>query len=138
MNSTFRLEIIASDRVFYNGLCEHMVFPAPDGQYGVLPGHEPLVTTIKPGELKYRVNNEWRYAAVSAGFVEIMPEFAVILADYVELPEEIDSKRADAAKQRALERMKQKQSIVEYYQTEAALNRAMNRLKVSRRNFKDI
>ena len=67
-----------------------------------------------------------------------MPQFAVILADYVEFPEEIDIKRAKEAKMRAQERMKQKQSVIEYYRTQAALNRAMNRLKVSGKRFKDM
>ena len=51
MGKTFHLEIIASDRVFYDGECEHVVFPALDGQYGVLAGHDALVTAIKAGEL---------------------------------------------------------------------------------------
>ena len=84
------------------------------------------------------VDGKWHYAAVSDGFAEVMPKFAVILADYVELPEEIDAKRAAAARDRAEERMKQKQSIIEYYHTQAALNKAMNRLKVSRKHFKDV
>ena len=138
MGKTFHLEIIASDRVFYDGECEHVVFPALDGQYGVLAGHDALVTAIKAGELKYLVDGKWHYAAVSDGFAEVMPKFAVILADYVELPEEIDAKRAEAARDRAEERMKQKQSIIEYYHTQAALNKAMNRRKVSRKHFKDV
>jgi len=136
MSKNFRLEIIASDRVFYEGDCEHLVFSALDGLYGVLPGHEPLVTVLKAGELKYKVDGKWHYAAITTGFIEIKPTFAVIMADYAELPGEIDMVRADAARIRAAERMKQKQSILEYYRTEAALNRAMSRLKVSRKNFK--
>ncbi|MBR6670933.1 MAG: F0F1 ATP synthase subunit epsilon [Ruminococcus sp.] len=138
MSKTFQLDIIASDRVFYSGECEELVFPALDGLYGVLPLHEPLVTAVSPGELKYKVDGKWYYAAVSNGFAEIMPQFAVILADYVEFPEEIDIKRAKEAKMRAQERMKQKQSVIEYYRTQAALNRAMNRLKVSGKRFKDM
>ena len=68
--------------------------------------------------------------------MEVMPEFAVILADSCELPEEIDLKRAEEARLRAEEQMRQKQSIMEYYHTQAALNRAMNRLKVSQKHFK--
>ena len=58
------------------------------------------------------------------------------LADSCELPEEIDIKRAEEARERAEEKLRQKQSIKEYYQTQAALNRAMNRLKVSQKHFK--
>ena len=136
MAKSFHLEIIASDRVFYVGDCEHLVVTAFDGLLGILPGHEPLVTSLPTGELKYMVDGKWRYAAISEGFMEVMPEFAVILADSCELPEEIDIKRAEEARLRAEEQMRQKQSIMEYYHTQAALNRAMNRLKVSQKHFK--
>jgi F-type H+-transporting ATPase subunit epsilon len=133
---TFELEIVATDRIFYKGECEHLVITAIDGLLGILPGHEPLVTTLPSGELKYMVDGKWRYAAISDGFIQVMPDKSVILADSCELPEEIDIKRAEEARQRAEERLRQKQSIQEYYQTQAALNRAMNRLKVSQKHFK--
>ena len=136
MAKTFELEIVATDRIFYKGECEHLVITAIDGLLGILPGHEPLVTALPSGELKYMVDGKWRYAAISDGFIQVMPDKSVILADSCELPEEIDLKRAEEAKQRAEERLRQKQSIQEYYQTQAALNRAMNRLKVSQKHFK--
>ncbi|MBQ9898908.1 MAG: ATP synthase F1 subunit epsilon [Ruminococcus sp.] len=135
MAKTFHLDIISTDRIFYEGECEHLVITAIDGLLGILPGHEALVTALPPGELKYMVGGKWRYAAISEGFIQVMPEFAVILADSCELPEEIDIKRAEEARQRAEEKLRQKQSIVEYYHTQAALNRAMNRLKISKKHF---
>ncbi len=136
MAKTFHLEIIASDRVFFVGETEHLVITAIDGLLGIMAGHEPLVTALPTGELKYMVNGKWQYAAISEGFIEVMPDHAIILADNCELPEEIDIKRAEEARARAEERLRQKQSIKEYYQTQAALNRAMNRLKVSQKHFK--
>lgn len=136
MAKTFYLEIIASDRIFFQGDCEHLVITAIDGLLGILAGHEPLVTSLPTGELKYMTDGEWRYAAISEGFIEVMPDRAVILADSCELPEEIDIKRAEEARQRAEEMLRQQQSIREYYETQAALNRAMNRLKISQKHFK--
>ncbi len=136
MAKTFHLEIIATDRIFYEGDCEHLVITAIDGLMGIMAGHEPMVTSLPTGELKYMVDGKWRYAAISDGFIQVMPDKSVILADSCELPEEIDIKRAEEAKERAQEKMRQKQSIKEYYQTQAALNRAMNRLKVSQKHFK--
>ena len=133
MAKSFHLEIIASDRVFYEGNCEHLVITAIDGLIGIMYGHEPLVTSLPTGELKYMVDGEWHYAAISEGFI---PESSIILADSCELPEEIDIKRAEEARERAEERLRQKQSIMEYYHTQAALNRAINRLKVSQKHFK--
>ncbi len=136
MAKTFKLEIIATDRIFFQGETEHLVITAIDGLMGIMAGHEPLVTVLPTGELKYMVDGQWKYAAISEGFIQVQPDRAVILADSCELPEEIDIKRAEEAKQRAEEALRQKQSIVEYYQTQAALNRAMNRLKVSQKHFK--
>ncbi len=136
MAKTFHLEIIAANRIFYQGECEHLVITAIDGLLGIMAGHEPLVTVLPTGELKYMVNGQWHYAAISEGFIQVMPESSVILADTCELPEEIDIKRAEEAKERAQEQLRQKQSIHEYYQTQAALNRAMNRLKISQKHFK--
>ncbi len=135
MAKTFDLEIIASDRPFFKGDCEMLVFPGIDGEYGILPNHEAMVTCLNAGELRFKVDGEWTNVAVSDGFVEIMPNFVVLIADTVEKPEEIDIKRAEKAKIRAEERLRQKQSIKEYYQTQAALNRAMSRLKVTNRHM---
>lgn len=135
MAKTFQLEIIASDHPFFKGECEMLSFPGLDGEFGVLPNHESMVTCVKEGELRFKVDGEWKYAAVSNGFVEIMPQYVVLLADTVERPEDIDINRANQARMRAEERLRQKQSTKEYYHTKLALDRAMNRLKVTKRHM---
>ena len=130
--STFYLEIICPERQFYIGPAEALVFPAVDGEMGVYPGHEPAVTAVEPGELRYKVDGKWEPAAVGAGFVEIKPDYVILLVGFAEHPEEIDRKRAEAARERAEERLRQKQSIHEYYHSKAALARAMARLKTRR------
>ncbi len=129
MVKTFHLDIIASDKYFFSGECEELVFPATDGSCGILPNHEPMLSCLDAGELRFKVDGEWKKAVVSDGFLEIMPTFVKLLADTVEKPEDIDFKRAQAAKERAEERLRQKLSIQQYYHTQAALNRAMARLK---------
>ena len=135
MASTFSLVIVSPYRQFFKGEAQELVFSALDGQHGILPMHEPMVTTLRAGELKFKVDGEWKYAACSDGFVEVMPTYVVMLADTVEWPEEIDLNRAEAAKERAEERMRQNQSQHEYYQAQAALSRAMARLKIGRHNY---
>ena len=81
MAKTFQLEIIATDRIFFRGECEHLVITAIDGLLGIMAGHEPLVTVLPTGELKYMVDGVWKYAAISEGFIQVMPDKAVILAD---------------------------------------------------------
>jgi F-type H+-transporting ATPase subunit epsilon len=135
MAKTFNLEIIASDHPFFKGDCETLVFPGLDGEFGILPNHEEMVTCLTAGEIRFKVNGEWQYAAVSDGFIEITGSYVVLIADTVERPEEIDVNRAEEAKMRAEERLRQKLSNQEYYHSKTALNRAMNRLKVTKRHI---
>ena len=65
MAKTFHLEIIATDRIFFSGEVEHLVITAIDGLIGILAGHEPLVTSLPTGELKYLVDGEWKYSGCS-------------------------------------------------------------------------
>ena len=130
--NTFYLEIITPEIDIRIGPAEALVLPAVDGQMGVYPGHEPAVTAIEPGELRYKAEGKWEPAAVGAGFAEIKPDYVILLVGFAEHPEEIDRRRAEAAKERAEERLRQKQSIHEYYHSKAALARAMARLKARR------
>ena len=128
----FHVKIISSNRTFYEGVYHCLILPAVDGEMGIYPGHEPVVTVIEPGELRYKAEGQWEPAAVGSGFAEIKPDYVILLVSSAEHPEEIDRKRAEAAKARAEECLRQKQSIHEYYHSKAALARAMARLKTRR------
>ena len=136
---TFSLKIISSDKIFYEGPCQYLTVPAPDGQKGVLPHHENMVIAVDPGELHFKTpDGEWVTAAGSMGFAEIMNNRVSVLVNTAERPEDIDVKRAEEAKERAEERLRQKQSIQEYHLSQASLARAMARLKASRNKHGDI
>ena len=128
-DATFYLEIITPERQFYIGPAQALVLPIVDGEMGVHAGHEPAATALEPGELRYKVDGKWELAAVGSGFAEIKPDYVILLASFAEHPEEIDRNRAEAAKRRAEERLRQKQSLREYHHSQAALARAMARLK---------
>ena len=129
---TFGLKIIASDRVFYIGRCRKLILPAPDGKMGILPDHENMVIAISVGDARMEIEEgSWVDIAVGAGFAEVVNNRVTILVDTAERPEEIDVRRAEEAKERAEEQLRQKQSLQEYYRTQASLARAMNRLKQS-------
>ena len=131
---TFGLKIIASDKVFYEGRCRKLIIPAPDGQKGILPNHENMVIAIVVGTAKVQLagEDEWRDLAVGTGFAEIVNNRVTLLVDTAERPEDIDIRRAQEQQERAEEQMRQKQSIQEYYHTQASLARAMNRLRVEK------
>ena len=130
MASTFYLEMVSPQDVFFSGNARQVILPGVDGAYGVLPDHEPMVTASMAGIVRYQDEaGNWQEAVASDGCVEVMPERVIVLAATLERPEDIDRNRALAAKQRAEERLRQKQSQYEYYQTQAALARALARLK---------
>ena len=133
MAKEFNLKITTCDRSFYDGPCESIVLPAIDGEHGVLADHEPMVTAIVCGECRFTANGTQNIIAVGQGFAEIKPEQVEVIVDTAEYPEEIDARRAVEAKIRAEEAMRQKQSILEYNHSQAALSRAMTRLKVKGR-----
>ena len=91
----FHLEVVTPDRQFYIGDADSLVLPAIDGYMGVEAGHEPVVTAVVPGELKYRSEGAWTHAVVSQGLAEIMPDRVMVLTTSAERPEEIDLHRAE-------------------------------------------
>ena len=131
--SSFSLRIIASDHVFYDGSCEILTVPAHDGPVSILAHHEAMMMATQEGEVRFRPagSTEWQEAVVGIGIVQVVNNRALMVVDSAERPEEIDVRRAQEALERAEEQMRQKQSIQEYYHTQASLARAMNRLKLA-------
>ena len=130
---TFGLKIIASDKVFYEGRCRKLIIPAPDGEKGILPNHENMVIAVTVGIGRMEAEEgKWQEVALGGGFAEIVNNRVTLLVDTAERPEEIDVRRAEEQRERAEEQMRQKQSIQEYYHTQASLARAMNRLRLAR------
>ncbi len=131
---TFKLEIVAIDKVFFSGDAESLVFPAFDGERGVLAGHETMVSAVKSGELRFKANGKTHVIACGDGLVEILGDRVVLICDFAERPEDIDVLRAEHAKERAQERIRARRSEIEFVHSQAALARAMARLKVTRKN----
>ena len=133
MSETFGLEIYASNKLAYAGRAQKLIIPAVDGEQGFLAHHANVVAAIIPGEMRIEDadGNEYVFA-VSSGFVEMINNRAKLFCLTVERPEEIDIRRAEEARDRAEEQLRQKQSIVEYHRSQAALARAMTRLRVTK------
>ena len=129
-NSSFLLRIITPDRVFYENQVKMVEFNTTEGEIGVLPGHIPLTVIIKPGILNITEGEGDKEAALHAGFAEILPEQVTILAEIIEWPEEIDEERAEAARERADERLRSRTPETDIARAETALQRAMARINV--------
>jgi len=129
-DKTFTLRIITPERVFYEGTAEMVEFNTTEGQIGIYPGHIPLTVIVKPGILRIHEKEGERIAALHSGFAEILPDGISILAEIVEWPDEIDEKRAEAALQRAKERINSKHANLDLARAETALQRAIARITV--------
>ncbi|MFQ6099991.1 MAG: ATP synthase F1 subunit epsilon [Anaerolineae bacterium] len=127
-----KLTIVSPERELYSGEVDIVLVPGVEGQLGILPKHAPLITQLAEGELCTRVGEEEYYFAIHGGFMHVLPDEVIVLADMAERADEIDEARAEAARQRALE-MLGTVPPEERRLTEVALRRSQVRLKVARR-----
>jgi F-type H+-transporting ATPase subunit epsilon len=128
---SLQVEIVTAERLVFTGEATAVVAPGSEGQLGILPYHAPLMTSLAPGELVVRNENQETVMAVSGGFIEVRPDRVIILADQAERAEEIDTERAEAARKRAEERVGKEE--FDAARVEASLRRALIRLQVAER-----
>lgn len=128
-------DIITQERTVYSEQADYVSLPGTEGVMGILPNHAPLLTALTFGEVKIRRDGDEQYFAIGGGFAEVQPDKVIVLADSAEQADEIDFDRAQEARERAEQAMKEGVSddATNYAQIEAALRRAQIRVDVSRR-----
>ena len=131
-DKTFRLEIVAPNRTFYEGDVTMVELTTTEGNVGIYAEHIPMTMIVAPGVLTITEPQGKKKASLISGFMEIEKEKVTILAETVEWPEEIDLDRAKAAYKRAMERLNGHQDEVNTARAEAALKRALAREKVAK------
>ncbi|PYS26685.1 MAG: F0F1 ATP synthase subunit epsilon [Acidobacteria bacterium] len=127
------LTIVTPERAIVHEQVDELEIPGAEGYLGVLPGHAPLFSELKVGELGYRKGDRWFFLSVAWGFVEVLPNQVRILAETAERAQEIDLERAERAKRRAEERIAKGGEDVDYDRALVALERALIRIQVSRK-----
>ena len=128
---SIHLEIVTPERRLVSEVADEVVLPGSEGSLGVLPGHTPLLTTLGIGELTYRRGGDRRYLAIAWGFVEVLPDRVSVLAEIAERAEGIDRERAAAARDRALQRLRERTAETDFKRAQVALQKALIRLQVS-------
>jgi len=128
-----QLSIVTPERSLLNEQVDELLIPGADGYLGVLPGHAPLFTELKVGELSYRKGNTWTSLAVAWGFAEVLPDQVRVLAETAERAQEIDLERATRAKERAEQRLSKGGGDVDYDRALIALQRALIRIQVAQK-----
>ncbi len=131
-DNRFTIKIITPDRVFYEGQADMAEFNTVEGEVGIYKNHIPMTMIIKPGILCITDGDDQKIAALHAGFVEVLPEQITILAEIIEWPNEIDAGRAEAAKERAEKRIREKDPKTDMARAETALQRSLARISAIR------
>src|SRR6202049_5244934 len=132
MADTFTLEVVTPLRLVVRETVSEAQIPVRGGYIGVLPGHTPLRAEMGTGELSYHVGNRVQSCTAIGGFVEVLADRVIVLADRAERAEEIDVPRAQAALDRAQKRFATPSDpSVDWKRAEEALERAQVRLQVA-------
>jgi F-type H+-transporting ATPase subunit epsilon len=127
------LEIVTPDKSLVREDVDEVQVPGSEGYLGILPGHTPLLSTLKVGELWYRVGQEKHYLAIAFGFVEVLPDRVTVLAHIAERAQDIDVGRAEAAKRRAEERLARPETNMDFERARIAMMKSLIRLQVASR-----
>jgi F-type H+-transporting ATPase subunit epsilon len=127
--ATLKLEIVTPEKMIYSGDVSVVLAWGVEGQLGILPHHAPLMTILQPGDLVIKKGQEEESLTISGGFLEVRPDKVVVLADACERAEQIDEARAEEAKRRAQETLKEAKTSADQAAAEAALRRSLARLK---------
>jgi F-type H+-transporting ATPase subunit epsilon len=130
------LEVVTPERIMMSQEVDSVVAPGSEGEFGILPGHIHFLSSIIPGELRYKSDSNTECMAVMSGFAEVSDDKVSILVDAAERAQDIDLERAQQAMERARERMAKEREAedIDFLRAETALKRAIARLKVAEKN----
>jgi F-type H+-transporting ATPase subunit epsilon len=131
--ATLKLEIVTPERKIYSEDVDMVTLPGSEGELGVYPKHVPLLTTLKPGELRVMQSGRETAMAIGEGFVEIKADSVSVLTDMALEAEKIDISAAEAAVERAKAAMKEDQTPEQVAAIQASLQKALAQLHVKRR-----
>ncbi|MBP2627191.1 MAG: synthase epsilon chain [Firmicutes bacterium] len=132
MAKKIRLDIVTPEKVAYSDDVTMVIARTTDGDIGILPGHAALIAALAVWPLRIMTDSGEMQIAMCGGFIEVQPDKITILANCAELPDEIDIKRAEMAKERAESRLHGSKDNIDVARAEAALKRAIIRLTVGK------
>jgi F-type H+-transporting ATPase subunit epsilon len=132
MAENIRLEVVTPIKSVVSENAQIVMAPGTMGEFGVLSGHTPFMTTLKVGALKYKdESGSERFVFVSGGFAEALPDRVTVLAESAERRKDIDVQRAKAAAERAEQRLQASDEDIDFVRAKAALLRAISRLQLA-------
>jgi F-type H+-transporting ATPase subunit epsilon len=132
---TVHVDIVSAEEQIFSGLAEFVALPGESGELGILPGHMPLMTRIKPGAVRVKVPNqaEEELVFVAGGLLEVQPGLVTVLADTAIRGHDLDEAKALEAKKRAEEAMANQTASLDYAKAQAELMEAVAQLAAIQR-----
>jgi F-type H+-transporting ATPase subunit epsilon len=130
-----QFKIVTPEKVLYDAMVESVSFPTAEGEITVLPHHIPIISAIKPGELKIKIDGKEEFFHVTSGVLEVDDKSITLLSDAAERAHEVDEKRAEEAVKRAQTIMSEIRHDEEgYAEAVAEMERALSRIKIARKH----
>ena len=127
------LEVVTPERQLLSQEVDEVIAPGSEGDFGVLPGHCHFLSTLRIGELRYRIGERTNHMAILGGYAEVTPAKVTVMAEIAEKAEDIDVNRAQAAVEKAEQRLKAGGLPSEVKEAEISLEKARLRRKIAER-----
>jgi F-type H+-transporting ATPase subunit epsilon len=132
--ATMRVDIVSAEEEIFSGEAEMVVAPAEMGEVGIMPRHTPLITRLRPGEVRLQTSGqEDQFYFVSGGILEVQPHVVTVLSDTALRAKDLDEAQAHEAKQRAEEMLADKQADIDFAKVQAELAEAVAQLRMLER-----
>ncbi|MGL4768009.1 MAG: F0F1 ATP synthase subunit epsilon [Formosimonas sp.] len=125
MVSTLQVDVVSAEKEVFSGQASFVALPGESGELGILPGHTPLITRIKPGAVRIETTDGEELVFVAGGILEVQPNHVTVLADTAIRGEDLDEARALEAKKRAEEMLSENKSDIDYARAQSELQVAV-------------
>lgn len=131
---TVHVDVVSAEGAIFSGLAEFVALPGESGELGILPGHVPLITRIKPGTVRIKLpHDKEELIFVAGGLLEVQPGLVTVLADTAIRGADLDQAKAQEAKRRAEEALVNRSAAMDYARAQAELSEAIAQLSAIER-----
>lgn len=133
MSKTFQIDVVSAEESIFSGTAEFVALPGEQGELGILPGHTPLITRIRPGAVRIQADGKEELIFVAGGILEVQPQAVTVLADTAVRGKDLDEAKAEEARRRAQELLANQSSDINYAAAQAELAEAVAQIAAIRK-----
>ena len=131
--ATIMVDVVSSEESVFSGEADFVALPGDQGELGILPGHTPLITRIRPGAVRIQSNGKEELIFVAGGILEVQPKAVTVLADTAIRGDDLDEAKAEEARRKAEEALANRSTDINYAAAQAELSEAMAQLAALRK-----